>query len=571
MVDFGHGDAPDPGPGPGPVRLAALALVIAGCGLAAGSEIIDAAGTGYNHKVEALLKEQPDLVKAKDDQGRTPLHLAAEGDHWTTIELLVRCGADVNAADDQGRTPLHLTARYDSSWAANTLVRLKADVDARDAKDRRPLQCAEEAGAVLVAARLRSAGAKGGLPHNAELHEAVRRDAPQAVARLLKAHPEVIRVQGPRLVLLALDGKSREALRALLDAGADPNPVECSPPLGVAVRQMDMATVRLLLEHKADPNRTWRNRDLPIFVATGLYGNATHDLKWCHPDDVKRRKQAEEQCRAAVALGRALLEAGADPNLTGNPDRGTVLHAAAWGGSLELARLALEHGAKIRAEDFHKKTPLITACQHPQPEMIRFLIETERAGHGKVARADEAFWIAVHYCRADNLEALLAAGLEPAAGKKGLEDGLHWLFNRNQWDKAERAVAEVLIAHGADVNARRKIPDGWVGVGGDQENPPEQKGVTPLHRAADRGDVETARLLLKLKASVDARDDEGRTALMRAVPKGKVAMIKLLLEHGANPEILDVAGHSALDLARTLKREDILELLRGKVKIEEVF
>jgi len=45
-------------------------------------------------------------VNAKDEEGETPLHLAAGGCRKEVIELLIEKGADVNAQGVGGMTPL---------------------------------------------------------------------------------------------------------------------------------------------------------------------------------------------------------------------------------------------------------------------------------------------------------------------------------------------------------------------------------------------------------------------------------------------------------------------------------
>ena len=50
-------------------------------------------------------------LKARDRQGRTPLHLAAVyNKHSTVIQTLLDAAADPNAKDGTSRTPLHLAA-----------------------------------------------------------------------------------------------------------------------------------------------------------------------------------------------------------------------------------------------------------------------------------------------------------------------------------------------------------------------------------------------------------------------------------------------------------------------------
>ncbi|MGI8741275.1 MAG: ankyrin repeat domain-containing protein [Bryobacteraceae bacterium] len=76
-------------------------------------------------------------------------------------------------------------------------------------------------------------------------------------------------------------------------------------------------------------------------------------------------------------------------------------------------------------------------------------------------------------------------------------------------------VVPVLLAHGADVNVR------------------QQGGFVPLHAAAQNGDVELARLLIANGADVKARADNNQNALDLAMTKGHQAMVDLLDRHGA--------------------------------------
>jgi hypothetical protein len=121
------------------LALAALALSCPGfC-----DPIHDAARDGDVKKVEALLKEHPDLVSSKDEKyGQTPLHVAAFNDHVDVAKLLLEDKADVNAKSNNGSTPLHLAAAKGNKDMVELLLDSKADVDAKDNDGWSPLHSA---------------------------------------------------------------------------------------------------------------------------------------------------------------------------------------------------------------------------------------------------------------------------------------------------------------------------------------------------------------------------------------------------------------------------------------------
>src|SRR6266702_3947949 len=131
---------------------------------------------------------------AVDDQGRTPLHRLSAGDNYgcqelDLVELLLKCGADMNAQDknnvtrlhlasregqfeivrmllghganpkamnDQGQTPLHLLSEgfYDSQdvlYSVELFLKCGADVNARDKHNVTPFYLALERGKLEIA------------------------------------------------------------------------------------------------------------------------------------------------------------------------------------------------------------------------------------------------------------------------------------------------------------------------------------------------------------------------------------------------------------------------------------
>ena len=68
-------------------------------------------------------------MNAKDEEGLTPLHLAASWGHKEVAELLIGNGADVNTKDIDGWTPLHKAAWQGRKEIVELLIANGADVE----------------------------------------------------------------------------------------------------------------------------------------------------------------------------------------------------------------------------------------------------------------------------------------------------------------------------------------------------------------------------------------------------------------------------------------------------------
>ncbi len=85
-------------------------------------EFLRAAQRGDAPEVERLVRADPGLVHATDDDQRTALHWAAEQDHVEVATALLNAGADIEARTSWGASPFDWAAVLGSSNVANLLL-----------------------------------------------------------------------------------------------------------------------------------------------------------------------------------------------------------------------------------------------------------------------------------------------------------------------------------------------------------------------------------------------------------------------------------------------------------------
>jgi ankyrin repeat protein len=376
----------------------------------------------------------------------------------------------------------------------------------------------------------------------------------ERAARVLAAHPE-LRQSSIHVAAAAAD---EAAVRAQL--AADPalasregGPYGWEPVLYLASARHDprisaratLDTARALLEHGADPNAgyLWHGLYPPYTATTCALGS--HD---------------EDEHPHAFALAELLLTAGADAN------DGQLLYDRQFGRDNRHLVLLLEHGLgrgdggpwaarfgdKADSPRELLRGQLWWAIVHDMLDRVGLLVEhgadfrTPYAAPGGRPTAlrnsdgltaaevamlsgypELAGWLVDQGAdppALDDVNALIAAVLAgdrdtvtrlrayvPAARKR--RPGLM------AWAAASRKLdALALLAElGFDVNARGRL-----------DIPLEQEWFTPLHAAAQRGDVEMARLLLRLGADPTIRSEWGATPLESARRHGQDAVAELL-------------------------------------------
>jgi len=71
-------------------------------------------------------------IEAKNDFGRTPLHLASLNLQFEVVQLLKRNGADINAKDSQGNNILHIASMFGLYEAIPFLKDIGLHIDSKN-------------------------------------------------------------------------------------------------------------------------------------------------------------------------------------------------------------------------------------------------------------------------------------------------------------------------------------------------------------------------------------------------------------------------------------------------------
>ena len=117
---------------------------------------------------------------------------------------------------------------------------------------------------------------------------------------------------------------------------------------------------------------------------------------------------------------------------------------------------------------------------------------------------------------------------------------LHWAAQKDDLD-----LAKMLLAAGANVKAATR-----------------DAGITPLFLACSNGDAELIDAFLKAGADVNSAKQDGTTPLMTAAASGSVDAVKLMLNHGANVNAIEEAhGQTAVMFAAALGRDAVVRVL----------
>jgi ankyrin repeat protein len=325
--------------------------------------LMRAARQGNLATVRALLASKADPNAQEGKGGQTALMWAMSERQTAVAQELVAHGADVNARSKTGFTALMFAAQQGDVDSARILLDAKANPnDAIPKSGATPLTIASSIGKPDVVALLLDKGANpNAVDANGftSLHHAVR-DSDYGVDPASKATAVTIvktllaHGANPN-ARLELDKDKIAAERKAQAGGAGARTkrtsititeieLEGATPLALAAEVNNLEAVKALVEGGADPLIATEQGTTPLILAAGA------------GTDVQRARALEERA-TAIQTATYLVDHGADVNAAGQFGW-TALHAATYQGLNDVVAFLASKGAKLDTMDQLGQTPL---------------------------------------------------------------------------------------------------------------------------------------------------------------------------------------------------------------------
>ena len=231
----------------------------------------------------------------------------------------------------------------------------------------------------------------------------------------------------------------------------------------------------------------------------------------------------------------------------------TCLHIAARSRQTAILLRLLEHkDVCVDAKDDRGRTPFWLACALGLDKIVSIMLDRSLVdcnGKNDVSRTP------LMIASKEGHEAVVKLLLEQKCIKVDAKD--KWgetALTYGAW-RGNNSIVRALISAGADVTViddfdetimlyaisghRNKTVHLLVNMPSVPLDTPNFCGITPLARAAARGNNDAVQMLIKTgNIDLDLPDDEGHEPLYKALQHGHAKVVEMLLEAGADPDIV---------------------------------
>lgn len=500
----------------------------------------------------------PDLLvrvtpqAAKGEEGETALRAAAGMCLGDQARALLAKGAGAAPMGKDGVTALHKDAEFGCIEVAGLLLDAGAQVNALDATGATPLDLAARANGDHYKQTADLLAARGGKPGDSmrpsprPLIEATGKGDVQAMRALLDqgADPNgALKPRDLRPLHAAVESGKTEAVRELLARGADPNLAtkDGFTPLGLAIQKGHLVEVWVyerpgMCENPGAGNASAGNVSAPR-AARGWTREFFTPEKWAetvHREGLKASPARSAQgLPVAVRVFREVCPGGR--NATGPLH---FVRTLAQGTPLEMLQTLVQAKADVNATQEKGKSALHLACRAGWEEAVGFLLAAGTDVNAQDSAGDTPLHDTAIMKRLALAKILLEAGANATARNKAGVEPIHAACmgssmpdmdtRPDQPEVARRAFIELLFRSGADARAK------------------DDAGTTPLHLSATLGDQDSARVLLAAGAEINAAEKWGLTPMHSAAYVGADQMILFLAQAGADVNLRDSKGLSPI-------------------------
>ena len=428
-----------------------------------GTPLCVAAAYGNLEILSCLVENGADINAATNYvPGLTPLMFAVQESHIDAVNYLLDQGADVNLQQESGYTALHFAAANGYFNALKCLIKHGTDVNARDKNNRTPL-------------------------------------------------------------MLACESVNKKAIDSIYEKYRD-QAAKCY-----------FKALKRLMKNGADVNAHDENNDTPLMLACegvnkkaiedSVYKNSGHDVT-----------SSAYNYFDAVSL---LIDQGADVNLQDNSGY-SALHFAA--GSSHKYGVAINvYGFYVNIITGDKCPSRMVPSQHNNMKVVNCLLQNG----ANVDLQDEDGQTALFH-------ALRNKGIPFGILSSLVKNGAN-LNTRRKYDKCTPLMS---VTQSCGIYEEQLVT--WLVENGADVDLQDKDGLTALHYACKTDNsFEVVSCLIKNEANINACTGNKVTPLMRAAKKGNSDVVSLLIAHGANVDLKDKDGDTAFHY--TACEEDSLD------------
>ncbi|XP_065256902.1 kinase D-interacting substrate of 220 kDa isoform X9 [Emys orbicularis] len=373
--------------------------------------------------LKALLEKCKD-VDERNENGQTPLMLAAEQGNLEIVQELLRKGANCNLEDADNWTALISAAKEGYVDIVAELLNCNVNLEHRDMGGWTALMWASYKGCTKVAELLLEKGANPNVTGQVSIYPII-----WAAGR---GHSDIVHL--------------------LLQHGAK---VNCSDKYGTtaliwAARKGHLECVKYLLQMGADVDQEGANSMTALIVAVkGGYTDSVKEILKRNPNVNLTDKDGNTALMIASKEGHTeivqdLLDAGTYVNI---PDRSgdTVLIGAVRGGHVEIVRALLHKYADIDIRGQDSKTALYWAVEKGNATMVRDILQCNPDTEMCTKDGETPLIKATKMRNIDIVELLLDKGAKVSAIDKKGDTPLHIAIRGRS-----RKLAELLLRNPKD-------------------------------------------------------------------------------------------------------------------------